>query len=49
MCSSDLGHTHEHFPNAFASQSRILSLPIFPEMSEAQITAVNDAIRSFAG
>ena len=44
-----LGHTHEHFPNAFASQSRILSLPIFPEMSEAQITAVNDAIRSFAG
>ena len=44
-----LGHTPEQFPNAFASQSRILSLPIFPEMSEAQIGAVNDAIRSFAG
>lgn len=44
-----LGHTPEHFPNAFASQSRILSLPIFPEMSEAQIGAVNDAVRSFAG
>ena len=44
-----LGHTPEHFPNAFASQSRILSLPIFPEMSEAQIGAVNAAIRSFAG
>ena len=44
-----LRHTPEHFPNAFASQSRILSLPIFPEMSEVQIGAVNDAIRSFAG
>src|SRR5262245_28378145 len=31
-----LGHKPEDFPNAFHNQSRILSLPMFPEMSGAQ-------------
>lgn len=41
------GHSPEQFPNAFHHQSRILSLPIFPEMVSAQIEAVVDAVRSF--
>jgi dTDP-4-amino-4,6-dideoxygalactose transaminase len=35
------------FPNAHRNQSRILSLPIFPEMTAAQIDAVIDGLRSF--
>ena len=41
------GHRPEEFPSAHHHQSRILSLPIFPEMSEAQISTVVEAIRSF--
>lgn len=37
------------FPYAFAMQSRILSLPMFAELTEAQIAAVSDAVREFAG
>lgn len=44
---SYLGHTHEDFPNAFHSQQSILSLPIFPEMSDVQIDQVCLAIESF--
>jgi dTDP-4-amino-4,6-dideoxygalactose transaminase len=43
------GARPEDFPNAFAMQSRILSLPMFAEMSETQIDAVSDAVREFAG
>jgi dTDP-4-amino-4,6-dideoxygalactose transaminase len=39
-------HRPEEFPNAFHSQSRILSLPLFPEMSPAQLAQVVNAIRS---
>ena len=42
------GHVPKDFPVAHASQSRILSLPIFPEMSAAQLGLVADAIRAFA-
>ncbi len=41
-------HRPDDFPIAHAAQSRILSLPIFPEMSAAQLGAVSDAVRSFA-
>lgn len=41
-------HEPRDFPNAYSNQSQILSLPIFPEMSEAQIESVELAIRSFA-
>ena len=42
------GHQPADFPNAHRNQSRILSIPIFPEMTEAQQQAVADAIRSFS-
>ena len=44
-----LGHTAADFPNAFGQQSRVLSLPIFPEMVPRQITAVAAALASFRG
>jgi len=41
------GHRPEDFPNAFHNQSRVLSLPIFPEMTPQQMAIVAGAIRSF--
>jgi dTDP-4-amino-4,6-dideoxygalactose transaminase len=40
-----LGHSPEDFPVAYANQSRILSLPVFPEMNDSMINYVADAIR----
>lgn len=45
---SRYGHTAEQFPNAFAHQSRIISLPIFPELSDGQMDRVASAIAEFA-
>lgn len=42
-----LGHAPQDFPNAFRNQSTILSLPLYPEMTEMQIARVVDLIRSF--
>jgi dTDP-4-amino-4,6-dideoxygalactose transaminase len=42
-----LGHEPKDFPQAFADQSRILSLPIYPEMSEAQVSYVSEQIHRF--
>ena len=44
---SYLGHTPNHFPVAYENQSRILSLPIYPEMTEDMITYVTDQINEF--
>lgn len=41
------GHLPEQFPVAHHHQSRILSLPIFPEMGNDQVTTVVEAVRSF--
>lgn len=41
-------HEPNGFPNAYANQSRILSLPMFPEMSDLQMENVELAIRSFS-
>lgn len=41
------GHRPQDFPVAHAHQSRILSLPIFPEMTIEQVRHVVDAIASF--
>ena len=41
-------HSPEQFPNAYRNQSRILSLPIFPEMSNAKVERVVDFVRRFA-
>ena len=42
-----LGHKPDDFPVAYANQSRILSLPIYPEMSEEMIDHVATVIREF--
>ena len=42
-----LGHKPEDFPVAFANQSRILSLPIFPELSEEMLHYVAGQITGF--
>lgn len=42
-----LKHDVEDFPNAFKNQSRILSIPIFPELTDHQIDYVVDSIYSF--
>lgn len=42
-----LGHTPEDFPVAHANQSRILSIPIFPEMTDAMIDYVAEQIKAF--
>ncbi len=42
-----LGHTSRDFPVAHANQSRILSLPIFPEMTDEMIEYVVKHIRDF--
>lgn len=44
-----LGHTREDFPNASAFEPEILSLPMFPELTEAQIDHVADALRRALG
>ena len=46
---SRLGHRPADFPNAHRQQSRILSLPIFPEITETQMAHVASSISSFAG
>ncbi|MDA8130292.1 MAG: DegT/DnrJ/EryC1/StrS family aminotransferase [Elusimicrobia bacterium] len=46
---SRLGARPEDFPNAYRNQSRVLSLPMFPEMTEAQQHAVIDAVKAFCG
>ncbi len=42
-----LGHTTADFPVAYAHQSRILSLPIYPEMTDEMISYVAEQIRAF--
>ncbi len=42
-----LGHIAEDFPVATAYQSQILSLPIYPEMTTAQMEYVAESIKSF--
>ena len=44
-----LGHRPEDFPRAYAMQSRILSLPMFAEISEAQIARVAESVGRFCG
>jgi dTDP-4-amino-4,6-dideoxygalactose transaminase len=42
-----LGHKPEDFPRAHENQSRILSLPIFPELSDAQMAHTAGELASF--
>lgn len=43
---SNLGHSHNDFPVAFATSQRILSLPIFPELEEDEIRRVCRHLKS---
>src|SRR5262245_1035752 len=42
-----LGHIPEDFPAAHFNQTRILSLPIYPEMTKDMITCVAESIGDF--
>jgi dTDP-4-amino-4,6-dideoxygalactose transaminase len=42
-----LGHVPEDFPVAYANQSRIVSIPLFPEMDEGMIVFIVDQIDAF--
>lgn len=42
-----LNHTPADFPNAYENQEMILSLPIFPELTDTQIHYVADVIKKF--
>jgi dTDP-4-amino-4,6-dideoxygalactose transaminase len=44
-----LGHRPEDFPVAYANQSRILSIPIYAEMTDATVEHVVDSIKGFFG
>ncbi len=44
---SYLGHKPEDFPVAYANQSHILSLPIYPEITDAMISYVASKVRAF--
>lgn len=44
-----LGARPEDFPNAYRHQSTVLSLPIFPEMTEVQQAMVIEAVKTFCG
>jgi dTDP-4-amino-4,6-dideoxygalactose transaminase len=44
-----VGHGPGAFPVTEALAAQLLSLPIFPGMTESQITAVVDGIREYFG
>ncbi|MBW8865692.1 MAG: DegT/DnrJ/EryC1/StrS family aminotransferase, partial [Verrucomicrobia bacterium] len=46
-CYASLGHKTGDFPNAEKSASQCLSLPIFSELTEAQIQRVVEVIKAF--
>jgi dTDP-4-amino-4,6-dideoxygalactose transaminase len=46
---ADLGHGEGTFPVAEEAARTVLSLPIAPELEEAQIRAVCAAVRAFHG
>jgi dTDP-4-amino-4,6-dideoxygalactose transaminase len=46
-CYSKQNHKPEDFPNAFANQSTILSIPLFAELTKVQIEKVASLINTF--
>lgn len=45
---SRFNHLHSDFPNAYKNQSEILSLPIYPELTNAQMDKVTGLIDEFS-
>ncbi len=48
-CFAPLGYRKGAFPVAEAATARVLALPVFPELTEAQQSHVVDQIRGFYG
>ena len=46
-CYNYLGHTESDFPIGFENSKKILSLPMFPELSNDEVEYVCDLIRDF--
>ncbi|MEK7244878.1 MAG: DegT/DnrJ/EryC1/StrS family aminotransferase [Pseudomonadota bacterium] len=46
-CYAELGYRPGDFPAAEAAKDRMLSLPMYPELTEAQIGTVADALAAF--
>src|SRR3989441_12805900 len=46
---ADLGYRRGDFPVTEALADEILSLPMFPELTQAQVARVAEAIRAFGG
>lgn len=40
-------HIPEEFPNAYSQQSKIMSLPIFPELTEENVKVIADNIKEY--
>ncbi len=49
QCFADLGYQAGALPNAEAACREVLALPIFPELTEAEIVRVANAVRHFFG
>jgi dTDP-4-amino-4,6-dideoxygalactose transaminase len=48
-CFAYLGHREGEFPESERACREVLSLPVFPELTEAQLSRVADAVRAFFG
>jgi len=48
-CFADLGYRRGQMPVSEAAAERVLALPVYPELTEAQQAAVTGAIRRFYG
>jgi dTDP-4-amino-4,6-dideoxygalactose transaminase len=46
-CYASLGHKVGDFPNSEKSANQCLSLPIYPELTDAQIQRVAEVVKSF--
>jgi len=46
-CYAGLGYTDEDFPNAVTASKKILSLPMFPEITKSEINYVFEILKQF--